>query len=148
MGTSSPRFKSPPRCPLSRRHLLLLNQPFELRLVDYLNAQLVRLVELAAGFIAGQDVVGLFADAATGAPAVLLDDLLNRLAGVILERAGDDDGFAGERQRSDGLWLDDLHLGVDTRGLQVGDRFLSRFAAEKVVDRGGDCRANFMDLTE
>src|SRR5947208_13008670 len=63
-------------------------------LVDHLNPQLLRLVELAAGRLAGDDEAGLFAHAPRRLAAVLGDELFDLDPAELLQRPGDDDGLA------------------------------------------------------
>src|ERR1035441_5332783 len=92
----------------SRRSLRLAPsrgaQPQQLRLVDDLHAELLRLVQLGTGFRAGDDVIDFLADAAADFAARCLDLRRGLLALEARQRAGQDEGLAGQRTRL-GSWL-------------------------------------------
>ena len=77
-------------------------QRLELLFAQHRDAQLAGLVQLAAGLFAGDDVVGVLRDARGGAAAELGDQLLDLVAAVFRERAGDDERLAGDCRRPRG----------------------------------------------
>ena len=75
---------------------LLLDHRRKLLLRQHRHAERLRLVELAAGLLAGDDVVGLLRHAAGRLAAERFDQLLDLLAAVVRQRAGHDERLAGE----------------------------------------------------
>ena len=60
-----------------------------------------------------------------------------------IERAGDDDRFAGERTLWRTFAFGSRHL--EAGGAQLLDCALACFVVEKIVDAGGDDRADLLD---
>ena len=77
--------------------VLATDEFIEFGLGEHGDAEFLSFVQFAAGFVAGDEVVGGFRDAAGGAAAVAGDQRLDFVAGVFFERAGDDQRFAGQR---------------------------------------------------
>src|SRR5690606_33526320 len=84
------------RRPLGRRG----EEGEEAGLVEHLDAELAGAGELAAGVLAGDDVVGLLRDGAGDAAAGGLDARLRLVAGERGERAGEHEGLPGQRPRA------------------------------------------------
>ena len=117
----------------------------EFGFVENFDAELLGFSEFGAGFGAGNDEFGFFADGAGGFTAEGFDEVLDFLSAVVLQRAGDDDGLAGERFGAD------LFLGlgqVDADVAQVGDCFLALGTAEEAVDALGEFGADTLDFLE
>src|SRR5215217_7382005 len=75
---------------------LLPYPPKQLRLVDHVDAELLRFLQLAAGVGAGHDEAGLLGDAAGHAAAVRFDELRRLLAREPGQRPREDDRAAFE----------------------------------------------------
>ena len=71
------------------------DDPEPCRLVDHLDAEIRRLLELGAGAGTGNDEVGLFRDVARGLGAERFGLRLGLVAGKRFQAAGEDDGLAG-----------------------------------------------------
>ena len=128
-------------------HTLLSNQLLKLLLGQDLHAQLLRLVQLAAGLLAGDEVVGVLRDARGGVAAVAGDQLLDLVAAVFRERAGDDQRLAFQ------LPAEPRGCGRSTSiftpsALQVVDRLPAELAVQEVVDALGDDRADLVGLAQ
>src|ERR1043166_8042465 len=82
------------------------NQLVEFILRQNRNAELLGLFELAARGVAGDEVAGIFRNAAGRLAAELAYQRLDVLAAVLRERAGDDERLAGEIDAADlgGAW--------------------------------------------
>src|SRR6516162_9367132 len=82
--------------PINSRPSFLTDQLVELFLSEHRHAEFLGLVELAAGFVAGDQVIGLLGDAAGRLAAEIADQRLDLFALVLLQRAGDDEGLAAQ----------------------------------------------------
>src|SRR5919202_3744780 len=83
---------------------LLRDQRFESSLIQDGRAQFVRLGQLRAGVLAGEQVARLLRHRIADGSTQILDALLDLGAAVALEPAGDDDGQSGERSaQGDGV---------------------------------------------
>ena len=114
----------------------------KLILSQNLDSEFIRLGQLAAGILAGDDKAGLFADAASGASAQVGDQPLDLLPLELLHRPRHHDGFAGQRRRSARC---PFHFRIDSDAIQFGDRVPARVAVEKIVNRLRDHVADLVN---
>ena len=80
-----------------RRRRLLSEQRQQARFVEDLGPELLRLGQLRAGALAGDDVVGFLRDRVGDLAAGRLDQRRRLLAGQLRQGAGEDDGLAFQR---------------------------------------------------
>src|SRR5579883_1751947 len=85
-----------PRGGRTERLLLLPDQCVELVLRQHGDAEFLRLVELAAGLFAGDDVTGFFRHTPRRLAAELFDEIFNLFAAVAGQRPGDHECFSRE----------------------------------------------------
>src|SRR5512132_464822 len=116
-----------------------IEQPQQPVLVEYGNAQGLRLGELRAGVLARDDIVGLLGDARRDPPAGGHDPLAGLLAREVGQRAGEHERFAGQRTLAGRRALE---LERDALAAQVLEERAHVLVGELLVDPLGHLRAD------
>src|SRR5580704_7596513 len=139
-GLKAPPFKTP-----NQRVLLSAFKEFEEGgFVEDGHVELAGFVELGAGLFAGDEVVGFLRDGAGDFSAGGFDAGLGVVAGERGERAGEDEGEAGEGGADDALFGGEF----EAEGFEVVDELLVLLVGEELDDGVGDARTDFVDCHE
>ena len=116
-------------------------------LVQHRDAELGGLLGLRAGVGADHQIVGLLRDRAGDLGAQRLGARLGLGAGHLLQRAGEDDGLAGDRRIGDGLPGAVNSATVDL-ALEIVEQVEVMLLGEEADDIGGDRGADAVDVVE